>query len=192
MKKSVSIIGGADGPTSVFIAGIGKKPNFIDKIKLSIYKRRKAKVEASFLANPHTLEDVVQYIKDVYQAKEISENSNHYMQQRKSMKESLILSHKPELLGETLDGLEWLDIESAEEFVIKMKARSERCDIIPDDKFPIDYHSYLIQVPNCGDIHVEIEQNWDVLSFSSSGSKKGMKKLTKIIKDINLYFGIYM
>lgn len=190
VKGSVEIIGGADGPTSVFVAS--KKKNLFSKIKGLIHKRRKAKAEALFSANPHTLEEVIQYIKDVYQAKEISETDRRYIRQRKNMKESLILKHQPELLGEPLVRPERLDKESAEKFVAEMEARSEKCDSIADDKFPIDYHSYLIQVPKIGDIYIETEWNWDVLSVSYSGSKRGKKKLSKIFKDIHLYYGKYM
>ena len=170
MKGSVEIIGGADGPTSIFVAS--KKKNLINKIKGLIYKRRRAKAEALFLANPHTLAEVIQYIKDAYQAKEISETDRRYIRQRKNMKEALILKHQPELLGEPLVRPERLDKESTEKFIAEMEARSAKCDTIADDKFLIDYHSYLIQVPKIGDIYIETEWNWDILSISYTGSKK--------------------
>lgn len=67
----VSIIGGADGPTSVFIAG------------------------KTITANAHTLEEVIQYLQDNYGAVEVSKELRSYQEQYKSIKESLILQHKP-------------------------------------------------------------------------------------------------
>ena len=50
---SVSIIGGADGPTSIFIA------------------------------NPHTLEEVMELLKREYGAVEVSNQSHNYLEQRR-------------------------------------------------------------------------------------------------------------
>ena len=48
-KNGVSIIGGADGPTSIFIAGHSKKQPLKIKIKNSIYryKRKKSREDNS-------------------------------------------------------------------------------------------------------------------------------------------------
>lgn len=43
-KNGVSIIGGADGPTSVFIAGHSKKQPLKLRIKNSIYRYKRKKV----------------------------------------------------------------------------------------------------------------------------------------------------
>lgn len=70
-KTSVSIIGGADGPTSVYIAGrTGKKP-IKAKIWNYIYKFRRNKAEKQIVAGAHTLEEVVAYAIDTYHAVEV-------------------------------------------------------------------------------------------------------------------------
>ncbi len=70
-KTSVSIIGGADGPTSVYIAGrTGKKP-LKARIWNYIYKCKRKKVEKQIVAGAHTLEEVVAYAIDTYHAVEV-------------------------------------------------------------------------------------------------------------------------
>ena len=44
-KNAISIIGGADGPTSIFIAGHSKKQPLKIRIKNSIYRYKRKKVE---------------------------------------------------------------------------------------------------------------------------------------------------
>ena len=48
-KNGVSIIGGADGPTSVFIAGHSKKQPLKLRIKNSIYRYKRKKQLAAIL-----------------------------------------------------------------------------------------------------------------------------------------------
>ena len=60
-KNAISIIGGADGPTSVFIAGHSKKQPLKIRIKNSIYRYKRKKVEKTIVANPHSLSETVQY-----------------------------------------------------------------------------------------------------------------------------------
>ena len=54
-KSSVSIIGGADGPTSIFIAGKSDKRPLKVRIKNAIYKCKRKRVEKRIVAGSHTL-----------------------------------------------------------------------------------------------------------------------------------------
>ena len=65
-KNGVSIIGGADGPTSIFIAGPSEKQPLKVRIKNSIYRYKRKKVEKTIVANPHSLSETVQYAKEKY------------------------------------------------------------------------------------------------------------------------------
>lgn len=71
-KTSVSIIGGADGPTSVYIAGRTGKKIIKAKIWNYIYKFRRNKAEKQIVAEAHTLEEVVAYAIDTYHAVEVN------------------------------------------------------------------------------------------------------------------------
>lgn len=56
-KSFVSIIGGADGPTSIFIAGKSDKRPLKVRIKNAIYKCKRKRVEKRIVANSHTLNE---------------------------------------------------------------------------------------------------------------------------------------
>lgn len=193
--QSVSIIGGADGPTSVFIAGkTGKKRHIPlkERIRRAIYKCKRKKVEKTIVANPHTLEQVIRYLQDTYGAVELSKESHSYLEQRKCLKESLILQHKPELLGELAEIKRPAthDEESVRAFIEQVQARSQRAESIPDEMLPMDFHVYTIELPNVGQIEFGIDTKWEIFGDSYSGSKKGMKQLQRISQDAYLYYGV--
>ena len=56
---SISIIGGADGPTSIFTAGHSKNQPLKIRIKNSIYRYKRKKVEKTIVANPHSLSETM-------------------------------------------------------------------------------------------------------------------------------------
>lgn len=71
-SEAVSIIGRADGPTSVFIAGkSGKKP-LKARVKSFFYKCRRKRVEKLIVPGAHTLQEVVDYAKEKYRAVEMT------------------------------------------------------------------------------------------------------------------------
>ena len=59
----VSIIDGADGPTSIFIAGKGGKIKLTTRIRNYFYKIKRDRIKRQITANPHTLEEVVEWMK---------------------------------------------------------------------------------------------------------------------------------
>lgn len=192
---SVSIIGGADGPTSVFIVGKSGKKRHIplkERIRRFFYQRKRRKVEKTITANSHTLEEVILYLQDTYGAVELAKESHSYLEQRKSLKESLILQHKPELLGELAEVKRPAahDEKSVKEFLEQVNLRSQKAERVPDELLPMDFHVYVIEVPNVGQIEFGIDIKWDVFGSSYSGSKKGMKQLQCISQDAYLYYGV--
>ena len=72
---SVSIIGGADGPTSFFIAGKGGKMKFTIRIQNYFRKLKRNRIKRRITANPHTIEEVVELLKREYGAVEVSQQS---------------------------------------------------------------------------------------------------------------------
>ena len=65
-KSQVSIIGGADGPTSIFIAGRTRKKPLKVRIQNIIYRYRRKIVEKKVVADAHTLDELVQYAMNTY------------------------------------------------------------------------------------------------------------------------------
>lgn len=190
--KSVGIIGGADGPTSVFVAGGRKKRTLKQKIREAIYKKKRDRTEKKIVANPHTLAEVVQYLQEKYSAVEVSEQFGDYKEQYNCIKESLIYRYKPELLGELAEikkPAEYTE-ETIKELQQQIALRRQKAESIVEDAFPLDYHIYEVQVPNAGTIQFEIEMIWEVFGGSYSGSKKGMKRLKAVYTDVCLYYGV--
>lgn len=206
-SSSIGIIGGADGPTSVFIAGkIGKNASgkYLNSKKLSLkkrikqnwnnywYKKRRAKVEKAIAAIPHTLDEVIQYMQEKYGAQEISTESRRYKEERKSLKKSLILKYNPELLKDLpkLEPPKDMDAESIKAYLAKVEEYTEQASQVPEELFPLDFHIYEMHFEGIGDMHFTVEKNWNVFSGGYSGKTKYMKKLAKINQDIYLYYGV--
>ncbi len=107
--EAVSIIGGADGPTSIFMVGsFDKKKSLKERIRQSIYRFRRKRAEKKIYADPHTLKETVAYACEKYYAAEIPKTQRRYTEQYASAKEGLIIMHKPELLG-SLGEITWPD-----------------------------------------------------------------------------------
>lgn len=190
-KSGVSIIGGADGPTSIFIAGKTQKKSLKVKIRNAIYKYKRKRAEKKIVAGAHTLNELVQYAMNKYDLIEINVAERKYIVQRINLKESLILQHKPEVLGEMKD-IPTPDIsneESVRQYLDKIKARSEMIAEMPDDIIPMNFHLYEIRI---GDdvLEMEIDYIWNIFGISYSGDRKVIKQFEKISKDLYIYYGV--
>lgn len=199
MKKSANsctIIGGADGPTSVFVAGKPKKMSISGlkyKIRSLGYRKKRKKIMASIEANPHSIEEVIDYMQTKYQAVEVPEGSDRWKEQRKCCKQNLVQKYQPELIGEDLK-LEKPDIndeQSVKEFLKRVEAQQEKAANVPEELFPMDYHIYEISVENQGEIEIEIEKHHAYFSATSSEFKRGrLKHVQQVVKDIYQYYGV--
>ena len=188
----VSIIGGADGPTSIFIAGKGGKVKFTTRIQNYFRKIKRNRIKKRIIANPHTLEEVVEWLKREHGAVEVSQQSHNYLEQRKSLKASLIMRHRPDLLGEliNLEPPDGEDMEALKAFCGKIQERCDRAAEIADDIFPMDFHIYEIKWAENDRMRIGVETVWQVLDCSFSGDEKTMKQLRKLFKKIYLYYGV--
>ena len=189
---SVSIIGGADGPTSIFIAGKGGKVKLTTRIQNYFRRIKRNRVKKRITANPHTLEEVVQWLKREYGAVEVSQQSHNYLEQRKCLKASLIMRHRPDLLGELMDlePPEGEDVEALKAFWEQIQGREKMAAEIADDIFPLDFHIYEVKCPENCMMQIGVETVWQVIDGSFSGDKKTMKQLRKLFKKIYLYYGV--
>jgi len=190
--ESVSIIGGEDGPTSIFIVGKGGRVKFTTRIQNYFRKIKRDRVKRRITANPHTLEEVVELLKREYGAVEVSQQSINYLEQRKCLKASLIMCHRPDLLGELmeLEPPEGEDMESLKAFWEQIQERERKAVEIADDIFPLDFHIYEIRLPGDGMMQVGVETIWQMLDGSCSGDRKNMRQLKKLFKKIYLYYGV--
>ena len=141
-KSEVSIIGGADGPTSIFIAGRTRKKPLKVRIRNIIYRYRRKIVEKKVVADSHTLDELVQYAMNTYNLIETNSTERKYIEQQKNLKESLILQHKPEVLGEMKD-IPKPDVsneESVREYFCKIKKMKYNLGVIQITFYPILSH----------------------------------------------------
>lgn len=200
--ESVSIIGGADGPTSIFLIGNKGKRKLGERIRGFFYEKKRQRVKKKITANPHTLEELTDYLKMEYGARELSKKSRSYQEQRKSMKEALIVRYRPELLGdlaqirfprEEFSGKENISKEgkkALEEMWKKCEQRSRRAEEIPEDVFPMDFHIYEIRDLRGGRVQTGIETVWEQMGVSWSGNPKRKRQLNRVSRNIYLYYGV--
>ena len=149
---SVSIIGVAYGPTSIFNAGKGGKVKLTTRIQNYFRRIKRNRVKKRITANPHTLEEVVQCLKREYGAVEVSQQSHNYLEQKQSLKASLVMRHRPDLLGEMVDLKPPVeeDVKALKAFWEQVQEREKMAAEIADDIFPVDFHIYAIKCPeNC-------------------------------------------
>lgn len=190
-KGGVSIIGGADGPTSIFIAGKSEKQPLKLRIRNYIYQCKRKRAEKKIVAGVHTLDELVAYAKNRYDFIEINQDELRYFEQRKSLKESLILQYKPELLGE-MENIGQPDIsneESVKEYFDKLNERSKMIAEIPDCAIFMDFHMYEIK-SDMYSLTMEIDFIWNIFGISYSGNKKLMRRLRNISQDLYRYYGV--
>ena len=163
-KEAVGIIGGADGPTSVYIAGRKKGVPIKHRIQNRIYKWKSKRAAKRIVAGTRTLSEVVTYAVEKYGGAEADINSRKYATQKNCLKASLISRHKTELLE-----------EPAEEIL--------------QEQMPMDFHIYEICIGD-GTLEMEIDYHWNIFNVSYSGSKKSAKRMKEIAKDLYLYYGV--
>lgn len=167
-----------------------KKPLKV-RIRNIIYRYRRKIVEKKVVADSHTLDELVQYAMNTYNLIETNSTERKYIEQQKNLKESLILQHKPEVLGEMKD-IPKPDVsneESVREYFCKIKTRSEMIAEMPDNVIPMNFHLYEIRIGD-DSLEMEIDYIWNIFGISYSGNKKVMKQFEKISKDLHIYYGV--
>lgn len=190
-KSAVSIIGGADGSTSIFIAGRTRKKSLKERIRNCIYNDRHKNLENKIVPGTHSLHEVVDYAVKQYGASELDSESRSYIEQKNSLKESLIIQHKPELLGEmqNIQKPDYSNEEEIKEFFQKVQVRSDLISQIPDSEIHMDFHVFEVHI---GDSSIElgVDYVWDIFGISYSGNKKVMKQFKNMSQELYLYYGV--
>lgn len=209
MKKAqgVSIIGGADGPTSMFVLH-KKKLTLRQRLHRKIYDCRKAKIEKHILkncnnidtnsensndsgSNSHTLDDVCEYIVHRLGFTELDRNSSEYQEEYVEMRASYLIQYAPELLGDYANKPE-LKGKSQEEirtFMAEMDARQEAAKNISKEEFDIDLYEYSKNIDG-SKMQIVVEKRFGYIGGGASGSNKVIKQFNKIFRDVYRYYGV--
>ncbi|NBH83386.1 hypothetical protein D7X88_11365 [bacterium C-53] len=203
VARAVSVIGGADGPTSVFLIGPGKEKNIFKRMKMEYgnwkYRRRRQAVEKTIKPGMHTVGDTILYIKKQYGAVEAGKadrtcHDHDYNERKLDFKYSLIQRSRPELLGEEKrfeSPRDFKDQQAVQEWMHQIDEWREKClkrvAEIPNDVFPTDYHMLVIERGAQGSLQVETDTVHSIIQVSYSGDKKIMEPIQK---DIYLFYGV--
>lgn len=196
--SAVSIIGGADGPTSIFIVG-KKEKNLFRRIKHALYQRkyrRKRKLaERSIVPGAHTMEETIRYAQERYGMAEANASYRYYEERKRNVKGSLISRKKPELLSEEKripPPEDFSDEKALQEWGEQVRewtaAREREIDAVSPEAFPIDYHLFVADRGEQGGLEMEVELLYGALAISYFGGEK--KSMNSIVKDIYRYYGV--
>lgn len=196
MKKSasaVSVIGGADGPTSVFVLKRNSKPTLKQKIERLKHKIKRAYVEKTLKSVNHTIDEVMEYIVNAHGFVELDKDSDEVTEEYNQMRASFIMQYAPELLAEYAE-IPQLKSESQEDVqahLEQIQRRMQKALEIPVTEFDIDFHKYKKSFDDINDtIHIVIEKKYAYIGGGAAGNKKVIKKFRHIYKDVYRYYGV--
>lgn len=187
MRKD-TIIGGADGPTSVFLIQKNSKLTLRQKFEKLKYKIKRAYVEKTIKANSHSLDEVMDYIESVLGFVEIKDE-----QEYNEMRASFIMQYEPELLGEysKMPQLKSESIEDIKEHIKQIEVRKQKAMEIPITEFDIDFHKFQISSKDVNDnIYIVLEKRFSYIGGGVSGKKKNIRRFQRIFKEIYRYYGV--
>ena len=193
VASAVSVIGGADGPTSVFlVGGKGAKRTLKQKMQRWIFRLRKWCIARRLKADFHTMEQVIEYAKSKWGYSDADKNTEEYKREYREMRASFILQYEPDLLGKWKDfpKLEGRDADSVKRFMEEMEKRQKAAEEVPIELFDIDL---CVLEKKKGDFQAKLifEKKYGYIGASASGtSQKEMKKHNREFRDIYWYYGV--
>ncbi len=217
--RGTVIIGGADGPTAVFLAGTyrGLRKRVRQRKQEQDMKRK----TAGLTPNAHTTEEMRAYLAETYGAAPLPEDSEEYGFFYRAMKSTLVIREAPELLQtpepklpnglEEPDGrlkkmlwrLTWRfrwkklsetpDQEAFTAYTEVFERRMREAEELPEDIFPMSYSVWRFPVlesgEKLGEMTVELEDIRQQIGLSYANFK-GQEEPEEISKDIIRYFGV--
>ena len=186
---TIGIIGGADGPTAVITAG--RKVPLKHRIRKQWFDFRRKQIAKRIKPQPHTMDEVMQYLQSRYGFAEVKKESEEYLREYREMRCSSILQYAPELLGEyaTPPQLTSRDEEGIRKFQDELQKRQQRAREIPKETFDIEYYVFE-QKDRDGKMQICFEKRFGYIGASASGTKKYMKSFGKLYRDVYRYYGV--
>ena len=187
--SDTTIIGGSDGPTSVFILGKNHKPNMKQRIQRAMFRLRKKWHALWIKPKPHTMEETANYIRKKYDFVELPRDSMKYQRLYNELRCSFIIMNEPQLLGEyaTPPELKGKSQEDVKEFFDKLQLQQEKASEVPEELFPLEYYYFEKQEK---DIHMELQLEARFEYIGGGASGKFISKFHKIEKDVYKYYGV--
>ena len=186
---AIGIIGGADGPTAVFTAG--RKIPLKHRIRKVWYDFKRKRIAKRIKPEPHSLDEVMQYLQSRYGFTEIDKDSEEYIREYREMCCSSILQYTPELLGEyaTPPQLISHDEEGIRKFQEELEKRQQCAAQIPKEPVDIEY-SVFEKKDKDGNMQICFEKRFGYIGANAGGTPKYMKAFSKIYRDVYRYYGV--
>ena len=183
----------SDKPTAFFIVGKSDlKRTLKQNIQKFLYDVRKKRIVKSLKANPHSMEQVADYIMNELGFLEVDKSEPEYKTEYSQMRASFIMQYKPELLGDLEEApkLENHEEETIKLFMEQIEQRQKAAEDIPPDIFDIDLHIYEKGDGN-NQSRITVEKNYGYIGGSASGSKNGfMREFDKTFRKVYQYYGV--
>lgn len=191
--QQTTIIGGADGPVSVFIAHKDNhfRRSIKDRLRNKRCQMRRQRAEKRIRPGAHTKEETVVYAKEKYGFISVDPNHWKYISNRKDVKAGIIYKYMPQLLGSLLT-IAPPDIshqKSLQEYRRLIDERERKIELIPDEAVPMDFQMYE-RIRGDGHLEIVLDDRWDIFGVSYSCNKKLVKKYKNIAKDIYSFYGV--
>lgn len=189
--NNVKQIGKPDGPTAYFILDRNQKPTLKQRLHKWRYNIRKAWAAKTIKADPHTLDEVCEYIKAKHGFAEVTQDTKEYQEEYREMRASFLMINAPELLGELKD-LPQLKGRSEEDIKRHIAAIDERKQVafqVPKELFDIELHMFKKQAGN-NKFHISVEKRYPYIGGGAGGSARTVHRMDKIMKDIYRYYGV--
>lgn len=193
LVQQTTIIGGEDGPVSVFIAGKGDdfKLPLKDRFRNKRYQMRRKRVEKRIRPEAHTKEETITYAKEKYGFLPLDETQRKYKSEKRCVREGIVYKHRPELLGELLN-ITTPDVsneKSLREFYELLQERERKIEAISDEEVPMDFKMFELVIGK-GHLEMVLDFRWDIFAVSYGGDRKQMRKLRRITQDLYSYYGV--
>lgn len=187
--KDTTIIGGSDGPTSVFVVGRNHKPSMKQRMQRAMFRLRKKWHALWIKPNPHTMGETANYIREKYDFVELPRDSKKYQRLYNEHRCSFIIQYEPHLLGDyaTPPELKGKSQEDVKEFLDKLQLQQEKASQVPEELFPLEYYYFEKQEK---DIHMELQLEARFGHIGGGASGKSISKFYKIEKDVYKYYGV--
>lgn len=189
--KSITLLGGADGPTSIFVAE-QPKPSISQTVHRCLHLIKKKYITYKIEPDPHTMEETISYLESKYDFKEMSHDTDEYQTSYTEHRLSAIMQYAPELLGEYAQRPQLIRADEASliEFQKQFQHRQEKAEEIPRETFDIDLHIYEKNDDNI-EMQIIFESRYGYIEGNCGYEGSSRKTpFDKIYKDIYLYYGV--
>ncbi len=194
VAKSVSIIGGSDGPTSIFLVGNKQKEkNLITRLENTLrmkrHQHRLEKAKRSIKPGTHTLDETICYMKEHYGIIEADATSLRYEEHKRMMCFSLVQRERIDLLPKQPELKDFHDKDAVNKWHIELDEWEKQSEAIveklPAEILNMDYRMFVLDKGEDGSMQVELEMNRGLIEMSYGG-----RGFDPILKDIYVYYGV--